>query len=321
MVDKGRFTDNDWEDYSSAAKGKTIDETFKRSTLKSTTDPRTSFDPKTITVRESRDSDISPDSTPIILAFDVTGSMGEIPFYFVQEGLGTLMKEIFDRKPVPDPQIMCMAVGDAKCDRAPLQVTQYETDIKIAKQLEDFYIEQGGGGNGGESYHLPWYFAATRTSTDAFEKRGKKGLLFTIGDEPPQDLLTKGQIEAIFGDKEARDLTSAEILEMVKRQYDVFHVIIEQGDGLQMYGEKKVVGGWNNLLGEGHVLRLSDYTKLSEVVTSAIQVNAGMDHDEVVNSWNGDTGLVVAKALSKDLAVRPKNPRTGLVRFNGPKVA
>jgi len=320
-MSKGRFTDTDWSDYSSTAKTKTVKETFKRDKLKSTSDPRTSFDPKTITVRESRDSAISPNSTPIIIAFDVTGSMNRIPHYFVQEGLGTLMKGIFDRKPVPDPQIMCMAVGDATCDRSPLQVTQYETDIQIAKQLEDFYIEAGGGANCGESYHLPWYFAATRTSTDALEKRGKKGLLFTIGDEPPLDVLTKDQIKAVFGDTETRDLTSAQMLEMVKRQYDVFHVIVEQGNGFRDYGEKKVVGEWNALLGQGHVLRLSDYTKLSEVVISAIQVNAGLDHDSVVKSWNGDTSLVVAKALSKDLAARPGARKTGLVRLNTPKVA
>jgi hypothetical protein len=316
-----RFSDADWGTYSSTARTKTINQTFKRSSMNKTNDPRTSFDPTTIAVRESRDSAANPNSTPVILAFDVTGSMGRIPHYFVQEGLGKLMKEIYDRKPVSDPHIMCMAVGDARCDRAPLQVTQFEADIKIAKQVEDLYLEGNGGGNHGETYNLAWYFAATKTSTDCFEKRGKKGLLFTIGDEPPVSELTKAQIARFVGAEATRDLTSRQILEMVRKQYDVYHVVVEQGSGLRDYGEEAVIGEWNELLGEGHVLRLSDYTKLSEVVISAIQVNAGMDRDAVVKTWSGDTSLVVAGALANAVAKRPGGGATGVVRLSAPMVA
>ncbi|MDR3450826.1 MAG: hypothetical protein P4M15_13975 [Alphaproteobacteria bacterium] len=317
-----RFDDNDWGTYSSAASTRTIDQAFVRQSINKTSDPRTSFDPTTITVRESRDSDANPNATPVILAFDVTGSMGSIPYAFVQEGLGKLMKEIYDRKPVSDPHIMCMAVGDARTDQSPLQVTQFEADIRIAKQLEDIYLEGGGGGNGGESYNLPWYFAATKTSTDAVEKRGKKGVLFTIGDEPPVDVLTKEQIERVIGGEPTRDFTSAELLEMVRKQYDVFHVVVEQGSGISDYGRDRVVGGWNKLLGEGHVLLLSDYTKLSEVVTSAIQLNAGADRDAVVKSWSGDTSLVVANALPKTPGpVRTGGGKHGVVRLMTPMVA
>ncbi|MGE3623433.1 MAG: hypothetical protein AB7H77_06135 [Bdellovibrionales bacterium] len=319
-----RFSDSDWGSYSRTARTKTIDQTFTRSSINRTNDPRTSFDPTTIAKRESRDSTANPNSTPVILAFDVTGSMGTIPHYFVQEGLGKLMKEIYERKPVSDPHIMCMAVGDARSDRAPLQVTQFEADIRIARQIENLFLEGAGGGNHGESYNLPWYFAATKTSTDNFEKRGKKGLLFTIGDEPPIDKLEKQHIARFIGTEATRDLSSKEVLEMVRKQYDVFHVVVEQGSGLSQYGRSAVVGGWNKLLGEGHVLLLSDYTKLAEVVISAIQVNAGADHDAVVKSWSGNTSLVVASALSKELAPaarRPGGGRTGLVRLTGPQVA
>ncbi|HAO33838.1 MAG TPA: hypothetical protein DCQ84_12920, partial [Candidatus Competibacteraceae bacterium] len=57
--------------------------------------------------------------------------------------------------------------------------------IRIARQLRRLWLEKGGGGNACESYTLPWYFAATHTAIDCFEKRGKKGYLFTVGDEEP----------------------------------------------------------------------------------------------------------------------------------------
>ena len=321
---KGRFTDEDWSKYKSTVAHKSVNQVFTRSTINSTQDPRTSFDPLTIGIRESRDSDAYPLSSPVILAFDVTGSMGMIPHYFVKEGLGSLMKEIFDRKPVTDPQILCMAVGDARTDRSPLQTTQFEVDITIATQLQDLYLEGGGGGNHGESYNLPWLFAALKTSTDSFEKRGKKGALFTIGDEPPVMELKKEHAKKYLGIDLESDLSTEAVLELVRRQYDVFHIIIDQGDGLSMYGEEAVVGEWNALLGEGYVLRLSDYTKLSEVVISALQINAGEPVADVVSSWSGDTSLVVANAVGKTVATaaRPGTKAVGPVKVAGgtPKV-
>jgi len=296
----GSWTEKDWGSYRSTVKDKSVDEVFTRSKIKSTTDPRTSFDPKTIGVRESRDSDTSPESRPLIYAFDDTGSMGHIPYYFVQEGLGTLMRETFDRKPVKNPHVMCMAVGDSYYDRAPLQVTQFEADIRIAEQLKDLYLEGGGGSNPGESYSLVWLFAGMKTSTDSFEKRGKKGLLFTIGDEPPLMTITKEHAKKYLGIDLQQDMSSEEALSLVRRQYDVYHVLVEQGNGFS----QKTLNAWNDLLGQGNVLRLADYKKLSEVVISAIQVNEGADVDAVVKSWSGDTSLVVASAI-KDVARRP----------------
>ena len=58
-----------------------------------------------------------------------------------------------------------------KCDSAPLQVGQFESsDELLDKWLTNIYFEAGGGGNGGESYALAWYFAALKTATDSMEK-------------------------------------------------------------------------------------------------------------------------------------------------------
>ncbi len=298
---KTRFSDTDWKSYAATASTRSIDATFADD-IKTSKDARVSFDPKTITVRESRDSEAFPKSNAIILAFDVTGSMGQIPYHFIQKGLGILMNEIYTRKPVADPHIACMAIGDVECDRHPLQVTQFESDIKIARDLEDIYVESGGGGNDGESYNAAHYFAATKTSIDCFEKRGDKGLLFTIGDEPPLMILRKADIARFIGGEPHRDLTSADVVEMASKTWDLFHVVVTQGSGYR--GHPRVAERWSSLLPQGHVLMLDDHTKLSEVVVSAIQVRVGADRDAVVGSWSGDTSLVVSNAVSKSLAAR-----------------
>jgi hypothetical protein len=148
------------------------------------------LDPKGVKVRESRDGIDNPISNAIIIGLDVTGSMGNVIDVMVKKGVPLLMSEIYDRKPVTNPQVMFMAIGDAEAgDHAPLQVTQFESDIRIAKQIEKIWIEGHGGGNRYESYILPWYFASMHTSIDCFEKRGKKGYLFTVGDEQPTPYL------------------------------------------------------------------------------------------------------------------------------------
>ena len=52
---------------------------------------------------------------------------------------------------------------------------------------------------------------------------------------------------------------------------------------------------WTSVLGQ-RVLRLSDHTKLSEVIVSAIQINEGEDIDSVINSWSDSTADIVADA-------------------------
>ena len=152
-------------------------------------------------MRESRDSKDNPKSTPVIVALDVTGSMGMLADVIAREGLGVLFNAILDLKPISDPHVMFMGVGDANCDSAPLQVSQFEADNRIVEQLTQLFIEHGGGGNNFESYNLPWYFGARHTEHDSLIKRGKRGYLFTVGDEEAPEALTVAQIEEVIGDK------------------------------------------------------------------------------------------------------------------------
>lgn len=284
-----RWSADDWTSYSSTTKTKTADKIFTSKSLKD------SLNPYGVSIRESRDSVVNPQSNAIIVGLDVTGSMGMLADVMAKEGLGIMVEEILKRKPVSDPHIMCMGIGDAYHDRAPLQVTQFEADITIAKQLEEIWIEKGGGGNHFESYNLPWYFAAMHTSIDCFEKRNKKGYLFTIGDEEAPERVLRTQIQTIFGDSVQQDYTTEQLLNMVSKMYNVYHIVVEEGSHAR-YDLQGVMDSWTPLLGQ-RVLKLSDHKKLAEVVVSAIEVNEGKDVGSVVKSWSGSTSVVVSRAL------------------------
>lgn len=300
-----RWSADDWTSYSSTTKTKTTDKIFTSKHLKD------SLNPLNIKIRESRDSVVNPQSNAIIVGLDVTGSMGMIADALAREGLGVMVEEILKRKPVSDPHIMCMGIGDAYHDSAPLQVTQFEADITIAKQLEEIWLEKGGGGNCFESYNLPWYFAAMHTSIDCFEKRGKKGYLFTIGDEEAPEKVLRSQIEKIFGDNVQSDYSTEQLLNMASKMYHVFHIVVEEGSHARSY-LPQVMDSWTKLLGQ-KVLRLSNYKNLAEVVVSAIEVNEGKDADSVIKSWSGSTSVVVSRAVSGLTTTGSKGK--GVVKF------
>jgi hypothetical protein len=300
----GSFDMGAYATTSSSLRGSSVKSTFKSSGMKDY------LNPKGVVMRESRDSVDNPNATAIIVALDVTGSMGDVANKIAIEGLGTLFGEILSRKPISDPHMMFMAVGDVFSDEAPLQVSQFEADNRILEQLRDIYVEGNGGGNQSESYTFPWYFAAMHTSIDCFEKRKKKGYLFTLGDEKCPPTLPASKIEEFLGENPERDFTAAELLAMVEKSYHVFHIVIEEGSFARNH-HPEVMKSWRDILGQ-RVISLSDYTKLAEVIVSTIQVVEGEDKATVAKSWSGDTSLVVSNAI-KDLAT--VGDSKGVVRF------
>jgi len=263
------------------------------------------LNPHGVKMRESRDSADNPESTPIIVALDVTGSMGMIADTIARKGLGVLFESILDRKPITNPHVMFMGVGDANYDRAPLQVSQFEADKRIIEQLTQIYLEHGGGGNNFESYNLPWYFAANHTVHDSYEKRAKRGYLFTVGDEEVPQALTKEQIKAIVGDTIQTDsLSTAELLEAAQRTYDVYHIVIKEGSHASSHFDR-VMNGWNQLLGQ-RAIPLADHTKLAETIVSIIEVAEGADASVSAGRW-GSGKAVILDAVK--MVPRGRSPR------------
>ena len=283
----GRWDSGTWNSYSTVhVAGKSSTAVFSSKKMKD------DFDPAQINVRESRDSADNPNSTPIIVGVDVTGSMGIIADNLIRNGLDTLATEIYARKPVSDPHVMALAIGDAYVDQAPLQATQFEADIRIAKQLQELWLEKGGGPNDGESYNLAHLFAAEKTVSDAWEKRRKKGYLFTIGDEPVLEQVTSDQASKFLG-LQTPTLSTEECIRMASAKYEVFHVVINEKR--RSFGIDPIVQ-WKSLLPQ-RVIVLNDHTKLAETIVSAIQVAEGAKKADVASSWSGGTSMVVAGAI------------------------
>ena len=86
--------------------------------------------------------------------------------------------------------------------------------------------------------------------------------------------------------------------------------MVEQGSHFRMHG-KRVVRAWQELLGQ-RALRLSDHTRLAEVIVAAIQVNEGAAAEAVTASWGG-AASVVARAVG-ELGCASAAPGGGVVQ-------
>ena len=149
-----------------------------------------------------------------------------------------------------------------------------------------------------------------KTRIDCFEKRGRKGYLFTVGDEPIHSRMSKEEISRHLGIETERDLTAEEMLAMAQRYFEVFHIVVMEG---QAGRDASVVPCWKRLLPE-RTLILNDHNMLPEVIISAIQVTEGARKDAVVGSWDKGTSLVVAEAI-KGLPAA-KGTQGGIVRLS-----
>lgn len=222
------------------------------------------MDPKNVLKRECRDSEAHPNAIPIQLFLDVTGSMGHIPHEMIKDGLPTLMGTLI-QKGVQDAALMFGAIGDHESDRVPLQIAQFESgDAELDMWLTRSYLEGGGGGNAGESYLLAWYFAANHVSTDAFEKRGQKGFLITIGDEPCLRNLPVTAVKGIMGDTAVGqgNFTREELLAAAQERNHVYHIQIN-------HGSRGCDPAWKEMLG-ANLIEISDYKTISKVIADLI---------------------------------------------------
>lgn len=286
-----------YDHISSARKG--MDPAAVRSTVFSSS-LKPSLDPKGVKVRESRDSDEHPESNAIGVLFDVTGSMGGIPIEFAQHKLGGLMKMLVEKGVIPHPQVLMGAIGDAYCDRTPFQVGQFESGIEMDKCLTDIHIEGGGGGQVMESYGLAHYFFARHTVTDCWEKRGKKGYLFTLGDELTWPTIKRDEAERIFGDTLQGDEQVKDLIAECERRFNVFHIVV----GKTSHGDDpKILAAWRELLGE-RALKLDDPDHVCDLIAATIGLCEGHSLD-VVNGVLRDAGATAGAVKSVGAAIVP----------------
>ena len=257
------------------------------------------MNPHGIRVRECRDSDAHPNSIGIVFALDVTGSMGGIPDRLARRDLPEFMKLLLATG-VEDPQVLFMAVGDATCDAAPLQIGQFESEAELMDQwLTWSYLEGGGGGGSKESYELGMYLAARHTVMDCWEKRRRRGYFFMTGDEHPYPLVSKSQVKGLIDDDLDDDLPIERIIDELSVSFEPFYLLPDPRRG-SACGDR-----WRDLLGD-HVIQLAAPEDTCHVAASVVALGEGSlaSVEEVADRLAGD-GLAKDRVAGIVRAITP----------------
>ena len=237
-------------------------------------------------VRECCDSEEHPNTIPVIIGLDVTGSMGGACVKTAQN-LNTIITSLYDK--FEDVEFMIMGIGDLSYDHAPIQVSQFESDIRIAEHLDNVYMEHGGGGNGFESYTAAWYFGLYHTALDCW-KRGKKGIIITMGDEPLNPYLPKEKLNKVLGDHVEADVETKDLYQLAKEKFDIYHIAINDRDDCYKRYKDRVDKSFSKVLGED--FKIATLDELPKTIVDCIKDSVGdvttnpVDHsvDNTTNS-------------------------------------
>lgn len=258
------------------------------------------------TNRESRDSEEHPISIPIGVVFDTTGSMGRVPG-ILEANLPKLMGTFLDdkasgKKYLGDgyPAIMVGAIDDYEAQvnyygagDGSLQVGQFESGIEIDNDLERIWLTGNGGGTYSESYQLALYYFARHTAHDHFDKRGRRGYLFLIGDEHTYPMIGKQEVLDVIGDNLEADIPVETILAEVQQRYHVFFIIPNMTNH---YNDENLLKDWQKLLPQQNVLRLDDPAQISQLIAATVALNE--EHIGIADLKGDGLSTAISTALT-----------------------
>lgn len=246
------------------------------------------LDPKKVKHRESAPSENHPNPTPISVFLDGSGSMGILAEKIAKSGLKSIYDNLVQGHLVQSPHILFGVYGDShQSDRAPLQVTEFESDHTIVNYIEKLYIEGGGGSNSYESDALPLLFAKHKFK---LHKQCRKGYIFTIGDEYHQPRLDFRDYDAIgvnISDMtvQERSISTKDLYNSLKNDFHIFHLIVKEGNFCRVRGYDRVYDNWCEVYDKDHVLPLVDVDCIGEVISAIIAIDQGIDRQTITSSF------------------------------------
>ena len=278
----GTWTTSSYSDYTTKSRGLSADEfaaskDFTAQTMYTSRHLPKELNPANIT-RECCDSDEHPDTFPVILALDVTGSMGGAAMKVAQK-LNEIMTTLYNE--IPDVEFMVMGIGDLAYDNCPIQASQFESDVRIAEAMDRVYMEHGGGGNGYESYTAAWYFGLHNTKLDCWG-RGKKGIIITMGDEPLNPYLPRLELNEVLGSKAQANVETKDLYEEVLDKFDVYHLAINDSDSSYKWYKNYIENTWGKLLGDNY--KAVTLNELPQAIVACI-TNSKDSEIPIDNSW------------------------------------
>jgi hypothetical protein len=215
--------------------------------------------------------------SPLALALvvDITGSMREwpqlifekIPTLYAEANValqGIKLEELQQGKTLEDVlDVSVIAVGDAKGDRAPLQVLEFSKGADLVNGINKIYPEGNGGGNAKESYDLAAYYLLNHCKTPNVPK-GAKPLCIIAGDEGFYERMNIVEIKDMIGDDLDEGPNTTEVMKQLADRFDTFILRPELHYNPSTYA--RIHEQWQEVLGDQRAIRMPSPERLVDCI-------------------------------------------------------
>jgi len=224
---------------------------------------------------------------PLVVAVDVTGSMARWPF------------EIFDRLPLlyntlsqyrEDLEVLFVAIGDARIDQWPLQVTEFAKGYALEQQLKALYGE-GGGGDEPESYGLFAYWMNRMLELQSDPQQ--KPFLIVFGDAPMHTQVTPEEIRSVLPDDKSQACSALREWQKLTRNWNTWF-LRRQGSPQDAIDKQ-----WKEALGHEQILHIQDEPRAVDMAMGLVARHWGCMSDFKSNMSARQSQSAVRKLLQQ----------------------
>jgi len=209
---------------------------------------------------------------PLVYCFDITGSMGTLPKIIWDKWPG-VVGQIEARNYLPDAEMSITAVGDTRSDHSPLQVCDFDSLRNLDRWLKRVHFEEGGGGQGSESYEMIAYYYLHYLDMPHAELP----IFLMTGDEACVETLHADDLRRHFGGDHESTTAEAVFTALLKKfKGNVFRIHRPyQGHGHEGWTNTKIIAQWERLLGKERVIHLPEDRAIGDVTLGLYAIVSG----------------------------------------------
>lgn len=209
---------------------------------------------------------VSKAMSPIVYAFDVTGSVDNLPM-IITDKMPLIAGQIAQNGYLEDPEICMGAVGDPEYDRAAIQIGDFAKLRESDAWLKRIWRENGGGGNNVEGYEYMAYFLARCCE---MPKAVTPFCLFTA-DEGVRDTLDGGVLGQLFGGQH-ESISSAKVFKELDKKFKNNVFLIHR---YYRGGDEEALRGWKKSLPDERIVRLGSDESIGDLTLGLFAVMSG----------------------------------------------
>lgn len=207
--------------------------------------------------------------SPVVFAFDVTGSMGSLP-KIIYDKMPMIAGQVVEQKYLDDPAVSVAAIGDILSDAAPIQIGDFSLVRNLDEWLGRIWLEGNGGGQGKESYELTLFFYARNCDMPNAETP----FLIITGDEGFRETLVAADLkDRLGGNHESTNSQTIfnELKEKFKGNVFLIHRRYTSGAG----EDSEIVRQWEKALGKDNVIKLGSDLAIGDTIVGVFAIVTG----------------------------------------------